>query len=101
MAIPTPVYLDDGDNYYLWWQENDGQGYPTEEAGGHIIGAGGDDWIEGDAERDWLEGSTGNDSLFGAIFGGVGEPGADWLLGEAGNDQLYGYGGDDRLEGGR
>ena len=61
---------------------------------------GGDDWIEGDAERDWLEGGPGNDSLFGGIFGGVGEPGDDTLSGDAGNDLLYGYGGADYLEGG-
>jgi hypothetical protein len=41
MALPTKVFLSAGDDYYLWWQENDGQGYPTEEEGGHIIGAGG------------------------------------------------------------
>ena len=41
MAIPPKVFLDNGDNYYLWWKENDGQGYPTEEAGGHILGLGG------------------------------------------------------------
>ena len=76
-----------------------------------LIGAGGNDTIEGFNANDLLYGNGGNDYLTGdqgndTLYGGDGDDhffgGAerDRLWGETGNNELLGYGDEDRLIGG-
>ncbi|MBX6743555.1 MAG: calcium-binding protein, partial [Acetobacteraceae bacterium] len=48
-----------------------------------VLGGGGDDWIQGDAEGNWLDGGAGDDTLLGGA-------GNDTLLAGAGSDSLDG-----------
>jgi hypothetical protein len=76
-----------------------------------LIGRGGNDYLEGDADRNVLIGGPGNDTLYGRggddicgggdgndfIFGGIGN---DIVQGDAGNDYVNGGPGTDAISGG-
>ena len=83
--------------------------YEADVSSIHILGRGGNDFIEIDesagaiAIPTQIYGQSGHDIIIGGsgvdrIFGGSGH---DELLGHAGNDFIYGGPGDDYLEGGR
>lgn len=75
-----------------------------------LIGAGGNDQLNGYEGDDTVSGGLGNDTLHGSygldsLIGGGGndllhgEDGQDILFGDEGDDRLYGHGGDDRMAG--
>jgi uncharacterized protein YkwD len=88
------IYADDGDDYVLI-----GSGVTL---GAYIVGANGNDVMQGGEGPDTITAGAGKDKAYGGLGDDRvnGNGGHDRLAGEHGRDRIYGGDGDDIMEGG-